>query len=249
MKPWCVRLPSRPRRSAWLSDLGRQQWVRGARSRPQAAPGPATSAASRSRRKTLLRHSPLLLTFYTGSWCPARSRDLQAFESLRPSVEARGVSLVSISQQMAAENAKARARLKLGFPILSDRRGRIAQLFGALVHSRAPPRHPQREHRTGLSAGAGRGAVCALGVHTASRSSCLRAAMLHRPRLSVGVQKFCMPNDNQWPGRANEPHPQGADRPALSLRGSPTASRPPRCVPRCLQLRQAIEDFTRPHSI
>jgi peroxiredoxin len=89
-----------------------------------------TSAASRSRRKTLLGHGPLLLTFYTGSWCPACSRDLQAFDSLRPSVEARGASLVSISQQTAAENAKARARLKLGFPILSDRRGRIAQLFG-----------------------------------------------------------------------------------------------------------------------
>ena len=65
----------------------------------------------------------------------------------------------------------------------------------------------RREHRTGLSAGAGRGAVCALGVRTASRSSCLRAAMPHRPRLSIGVQKFCMPNDNQWPGRANEPTP------------------------------------------
>jgi AhpC/TSA family len=39
---------------------------------------------------TLLRHGPLLLTFYTGLWCPACSRDLQAFDSLRPSVEARG---------------------------------------------------------------------------------------------------------------------------------------------------------------
>jgi hypothetical protein len=42
--------------------------------------------------ETLLRHRPLLLTFYTGSWCPACSRDLQAFESLRPSIEARGAS-------------------------------------------------------------------------------------------------------------------------------------------------------------
>ena len=78
----------------------------------------------------LLRHGPLLLTFYTGLWCPECSRDLQAFESLRPSVEARGACLVSISQQTAAENAKAHAQLKLGFPILSDRGGRIAQLFG-----------------------------------------------------------------------------------------------------------------------
>jgi AhpC/TSA family len=40
--------------------------------------------------ETLRRHSPLLLTFYTGLWCPARSRDLQAFGSLRPSLEAWG---------------------------------------------------------------------------------------------------------------------------------------------------------------
>ena len=40
--------------------------------------------------ETLLRHGPPLLTFYTGLWCPACSRDLQAFESLRPLVEARG---------------------------------------------------------------------------------------------------------------------------------------------------------------
>ena len=77
----------------------------------------------------LLRHGLLLLTFYTGSWRPACSRDLQAFESLRPSVEARGASLVSTSPQTVAENAKARAQLKLGFPILSDRGGRLAQLY------------------------------------------------------------------------------------------------------------------------
>jgi peroxiredoxin len=80
--------------------------------------------------ETLLRRGPLLLTFYIGLWCPACSRDLQAFESLRPSVEARGASVVSISQQTVAENAKAHAQLKLGFPILSDLGGRIAQLFG-----------------------------------------------------------------------------------------------------------------------
>jgi peroxiredoxin len=37
---------------------------------------------------------------------------------------------VSISQQTVADNAKAHAQFKLGFPILSDRGGRLAQLFG-----------------------------------------------------------------------------------------------------------------------
>jgi peroxiredoxin len=80
--------------------------------------------------ETLLRHGPLLLTFYSGVWCPVCNRDLRAFESLRPSVEALSASVVSVSLQMVAENAKAHAHLKLGFPILSDRGGRIARLFG-----------------------------------------------------------------------------------------------------------------------
>ena len=43
-----------------------------------------------------------------------------------------GASLVIISQQKqtVAENAQARAHLKLGFPMLSDPGGRIAQRFG-----------------------------------------------------------------------------------------------------------------------
>jgi peroxiredoxin len=80
--------------------------------------------------ETLLKRGPLLLTFYPGLWCQACNRDLQAFESHRQSVEARGASLVSISQQTVAENAKAHTQLKLSFPILCDRGGRIAQLFG-----------------------------------------------------------------------------------------------------------------------
>jgi peroxiredoxin len=79
---------------------------------------------------TLLRRGPLLLTFYTGMWCRACSRDLQAFESHRESVEARGASIVSISQQSVEENEKAHTQLKLGFPILCDRGGRVAGLFG-----------------------------------------------------------------------------------------------------------------------
>lgn len=80
--------------------------------------------------ETLLRRGPLLLTFYTGLWCELCSRDLQAFEAHRVSLEEKGASLLAISQQKVAENAKAHAQLKLGFSILSDRGGRIAEQFG-----------------------------------------------------------------------------------------------------------------------
>jgi peroxiredoxin len=80
--------------------------------------------------ETLLGRGPLVITFYIGSWCPRCSRDLQAFEALRPSIEAHGAALMAVSHQTVAENAKAHEQLKLGFPILSDRGGRGAQLYG-----------------------------------------------------------------------------------------------------------------------
>ena len=69
----------------------------------------------------------------------------------RPSVQARGASLVSISQQTVAENAKAHAQLKLGFPILSDRDGRLAQLFGVRWGIPELPRDIHRESSIDLS--------------------------------------------------------------------------------------------------
>jgi peroxiredoxin len=63
--------------------------------------------------ETLLRNGPLLLTFYTGLWCP-----------------------------------KAHTQLKLGFPILSDRGGRIAELFG--VRWRIPEILRESHRKSGI---------------------------------------------------------------------------------------------------
>ena len=80
--------------------------------------------------ETLLRRGPVLLAFYSGSWCPPCARDLKIFERLRPDVEERGATFVGISQQTVAENLKAHQLLKLRFPILSDRGALIAEQFG-----------------------------------------------------------------------------------------------------------------------
>jgi peroxiredoxin len=94
--------------------------------------------------ETLLTRGPVLLAFYSGSWCPPCNRDLKIFERLRPDVEKRGATFVSISQQTVAENLKVHDLLKLRFPILSDRGARIAEQFG--VRWRVPK--PLRElHR------------------------------------------------------------------------------------------------------
>ncbi|TXH33877.1 MAG: AhpC/TSA family protein [Rhodospirillaceae bacterium] len=80
--------------------------------------------------ESLLRRGPLLLTFYSGTWCPACSLDLQALEKMRPAIEQRGAALLSISQQTVAENLRAQNLTMVKFPILSDRGGRVTSEFG-----------------------------------------------------------------------------------------------------------------------
>jgi hypothetical protein len=77
---------------------------------------------------------------------PGVQSDLQAFESLRPSIEARGASLVSISQQTVTENAKVHVQIEAGFSdSLGPRRVDCPAVRRALAHSGAPPRHPLEE--------------------------------------------------------------------------------------------------------
>lgn len=53
----------------------------------------------------------------------------------------------------------------------------------------------------------------------------------------------------QRPSRANEPHPQGGQRPALPIQHRPAACTPPRRLPRRLQIRKAPQDLTRAHPL
>jgi peroxiredoxin len=80
--------------------------------------------------ESLLRRGPLLLTFYSGTWCAACNLDLQALEKMRPEIEQRGAALLSISQQTVAENLRAQNLTMVRFPILSDRGGRVTSQFG-----------------------------------------------------------------------------------------------------------------------
>ena len=80
--------------------------------------------------EVLLRHGPILLTFYGGSWCPACAFDLDALDKMQPAVVARGASLVCVSQQTAAENRRIRASAGVTLPILGDAGGNVASQFG-----------------------------------------------------------------------------------------------------------------------
>jgi peroxiredoxin len=79
---------------------------------------------------TLLARGPLVVSFYRGVWCPYCNLELQALETARADIEARGASLVGVSMQNAANSRKSVRENKLGFPILVDAGGAVAAEFG-----------------------------------------------------------------------------------------------------------------------
>ena len=80
--------------------------------------------------RSLLAKGPLVVTFYRGVWCPYCNMDLQALEAARPEIESRGASLVALSMQNASNSRKSGRDNHLGFPILVDYKGQVADRFG-----------------------------------------------------------------------------------------------------------------------
>ncbi len=78
----------------------------------------------------LLRHGPLILTFYRGVWCPYCNLELQALQSALPNFRERGASLVSISPQTAPNSRASQENNRLTYPILSDPQNAVADKFG-----------------------------------------------------------------------------------------------------------------------
>jgi peroxiredoxin len=79
---------------------------------------------------TLLKRGPLVVSFYRGVWCPYCNIELQALEAARPDIEGRGGSLIAVSMQNAANSRKSARENELGFPILVDTGGLLADEFG-----------------------------------------------------------------------------------------------------------------------
>ena len=80
--------------------------------------------------KALIAKRPLVVTFYRGVWCPYCNFDLSALEEAWSEIEARGASLVAISEQTAANSRKSQRQNGLGFPIIGDHGGEISAQFG-----------------------------------------------------------------------------------------------------------------------
>jgi peroxiredoxin len=78
----------------------------------------------------LLASGPLVVTFYRGVWCPYCNIDLKALEEARAKIEARGASLVALSMQNAPNSRRSARENGLGYPILVDKHGVVAEAFG-----------------------------------------------------------------------------------------------------------------------
>ncbi|WP_341964131.1 peroxiredoxin-like family protein [Pseudomonas sp. RC10] len=73
---------------------------------------------------------PIVITFYRGVWCPYCNLELQALEGMRTDIQARGATLIAISQQTPGNSRASRRDNALGFPILIDKCGVVAAEFG-----------------------------------------------------------------------------------------------------------------------
>lgn len=78
----------------------------------------------------LLRHGPLVITFYRGVWCPYCNIELRAINEVLPQIEGYGASVVAISPQTAVNSRKSVRDNKLGFPVLNDSNGEVGAAFG-----------------------------------------------------------------------------------------------------------------------
>jgi peroxiredoxin len=79
----------------------------------------------------LLRHGPLILTFYRGLWCPYCQRDLHAFEEALPDIRSVGASVVGIAHRFGSDDSRVlRHAREIGFPVLDDGEGDVAVRFG-----------------------------------------------------------------------------------------------------------------------
>ncbi len=84
----------------------------------------------------LLRHGPVVVTFYRGGWCPYCNIQLRAYQEILPEITALGGRLVAISPQLPDESLSTREKSALTFDVLSDAGNAVARSFG-LVFSLA----------------------------------------------------------------------------------------------------------------
>lgn len=78
----------------------------------------------------LLRHGPVVVSFYRGGWCPYCNLELRALQAVLSEITARGAALVAISPELPDESLSTAEKNELAFPVLSDAGSRVARDWG-----------------------------------------------------------------------------------------------------------------------
>ena len=85
----------------------------------------------------LLRHGPLVISFYRGGWCPYCNIELRSLQRMLPDIQALGASLIAISPEVPDRTALAVKDNALTFPVLVDKGNVVARQF-RLTHQIDP---------------------------------------------------------------------------------------------------------------
>jgi peroxiredoxin len=78
----------------------------------------------------VLRHGPVILTFYRGGWCPYCNLELQAYQALLPAMQTASIRLVAVSPQTPDGSASTVSDNGLGFDVVSDLGSGVARAYG-----------------------------------------------------------------------------------------------------------------------
>lgn len=90
----------------------------------------ANHSGGRTNLAQLMAGGALVVTFYRGGWCPYCNLELRAYQKLLPEITSLGARLVAISPETPDNTLSTAEKNALGFDVLSDHNGRLADALG-----------------------------------------------------------------------------------------------------------------------
>lgn len=78
-------------------------------------------------------HSPIVLSFYRGGWCPFCDLELKTLSEYEAEMRNLGARLVAVSPGLHEQNPAVTGEYKLPFPLLFDEGNRVARQYGLVM--------------------------------------------------------------------------------------------------------------------
>ncbi len=81
---------------------------------------------------TLYAHSPAIITFYRGGWCPYCNLELKAYQNLLNDITALGTTLAAVTPEKPDNSLSTIEKNQLSFPVLTDTANNFAKQIGLM---------------------------------------------------------------------------------------------------------------------